>query len=241
MKNLINYIALCGTLLCAACNNLITEPKGNIVGVLVDLSDSFLLVRDLSVNELKPLFAIENNLLAPSTCILATITHLRYTETQKFSVQGQTELTANILERKMMRDTFYAHIDQHISEIKKRPIGTDGSFVCYALSKMLWGIVSCEGSKKVIVLSDAMEHTNAFSVYDKTQMAMLKTNPEAVRQILDREYPLPDIRDIEIVFVNLPIDKKADENFHAAAEYFRWYYGTCHKASVSVTTSIPKE
>lgn len=226
-----------------ACNGLITEPKGNIVGILIDLSDTFKQVNDLSIEELKPIFAINKNPYAPSTCTIGFISSLRYTETQKFSVHGQSELTANILERKMMRDTFYANIEQHISQIKKKPIGTKGSFVCYALSKMLLEIAECKDceGKKVIVLSDLMEHTSAFSVYDKKQYTLLKTNPEAVRQILDREYPLPPIGGIEIVFVHKPINKEQDEQFHSVSQFFKWYYGTCHKAKVSVSATIPKE
>lgn len=242
MKKLIKYLTISCVISSIACNGFLTEPKGNTVGILVDLSDTFKQVNDLSIEELKPIFTINKNPYAPAKCILATITSLRYTETQKFSISGEREFESNIIERKRNIDTFYSQIEQTLKLLKSGTIGSNGSFVCYALSKMLLEISNCNDcqGKKVIVFSDLMEHT-AFSVYDKKQYALLKTNPETVRQILDREYPLPPLGGIEIVFVHRPTNKGEDENFHTVSQFFKWYYGTCHKANVSVSATIPKE
>lgn len=242
MKNLNNYFLLLTLLSITSCQSFFGKQKGNCVGVLIDLTDSLQQLNSLNVQALKPLFTVEQNPFASTTCVLSCITDLRYTETRKFSISAEHEYASNIIERQRNIDSFYSQIDQAIRILKNESIGRQGSFVCYALAKMLETIssVECNG-KKILVLSDAMESTSAFSVYAKTQMVMLKTNPEAVRQILDREYPLPDIRGIEIVFVHSPTNKAEDENFHAISQFFKWYYGTCHKATVSVTTSIPKE
>ena len=243
MKNRNKYLYMTIMILITSCQGYFTKESGNCVGLLIDLSDSMKSLEGFHMETFKTLFTIEKNYCASGSCQFAVISDRRYTEESIVKVEGDALYLSNLPARKLVRDSFYSRIEQNLENIKKQTIGTDGSFVCYALAKMLEDISGCTDcvERKVVVFSDLMEHTPAYSVYDPKQWELLITNPETVAQILDREYPLPKLNGIEIIFLHQPLNKIQDEKFHTMSQFLKWYYESRHGTKVSIGTSITEE
>lgn len=225
----------------AGCDKLIPERFGNCVGVIVDITDSLQVVnKELTIEKLKPMFAITNDYNASSRCILATITDLRYNEVSVISIKDDSYYGSNILQRNSLIKTFYQSVNENIEVIKKKPIGKNGSFVLYSIAKMLndMAIGKNTHDKKIIVFSDLAENTPTFNIYKNFFYELMKKSPEECFKIFDREYPLPNLKGIEIIFINKPLDSKQDEQYHLLSQTLKTYYQG-KGAKVTITASLP--
>lgn len=221
-----------------ACNTgLFQKEDGACIGIVFDISDDFRKAKEINRSHLKNLFESEGTVNASATCFISYISHLRHTEIQEFRMPGST-INGNILERQKLYDTLYARIIEEIQRIHQS-VGTDASYVAFAIAEMLQKVSACKDcrSKKVIVFGDLGENTPIFSFYSKTDHQKILTAPQTVEELFDREYPLPKLDGIELVFINRTFTKNQDEAYHQAYLFFKKYYES-HGARVSISTSL---
>lgn len=225
-----------------------TKETGNTVGVIIDCSDSFPETRrELTIEKLKPLLAVSHNPHAGSTVLFAKISSIRHNPFSIQKIEGEAAVNANILQREKLRDSFYARIEENIRSITSSPSGADGSFVLYTIAQMLQKLAAscsdCGKGTKLLVFSDLEEHNPAvFSVYNKRHLTLLKSNPDSVYVLWDKEYPLPPTFLVEIIFIYQPgNDKKADERYAFLSQAMKAYYQKRHGYKVAISATIPEE
>jgi hypothetical protein len=239
MKTLLNLIKILVCFL-ASCQGFKQNKQGTGVGILIDISDSLKINNSkLNVQAFNSEFNLKEEYTAPAFCYIATITNLRYTESSVHRIDGDRYFSSNIIERKSKILSFYKDIDSSLRKIRKQPIGSNGSFVCFAISKMLTEIAKCKtcNTKKVFVLSDLAENTEAFNAYQVSDMQQLSKNPKSIFKILDWEYPLPNLSGITIVFVHQPQTPQGDAQYHSLSQSFKKYYER-KGAKVLIQTTI---
>lgn len=224
-----------------SCDKIIPTRTGNSVGIVVDITDSLQVINEeFTIDKLKPLFAVSKDYNASSRCVLATITDLRYTEVSISSVEDDSYFSSNIIQRDTLIKSFFHSVKKNIGIIKHKPIGTKGSFVIYAIAKMLNDIATSpiKGNKKVIVFSDLAENTSVFNIYRESDRQLLEKNPKALYKLFDKEYPLPNLKGIEIILINRPGDTREDEQYHLLSQTLKTYYQE-RGAQVVISASIP--
>jgi hypothetical protein len=241
MKTMTKILIISAFLL-AGCDDIISKRSGNCVGLIIDISDTLKVVNsELTIEKVEPMFTLDQDYNSSAKCQLATINDIRYTEVSVINIEGDRLFSSNLIQRDTLIKSFYQDIEKNIKNIKNQPKGTKGSFVCYSIAKMLTDIVNCEDciNKKVIVLSDLAENTPAFNIYKEADRRLIEKNPKAFYKLLDREYPVPNLNGIELVFVNRPPDSTHDEQYHLLSQSLKTYYQD-RGAKVTITASLPE-
>lgn len=214
------------------------KQSGNCCGVVFDHSDTFQETKNFSVSALQGFFQLKNNPNASAYCILSSISDRRHAAILYSSLEGASVLQANSLERDRLHDSFYRSVDKNIRTLKQTKVGTKSSFVCYAIAEMLNKIATCSCRKKrVVVLGDLAENNSIFSIYTPDDILKLRTNPQEVFSIFDKEYPLPNLQGIEVIFIHQPNSTEKDEEYHFLSSFFKKYYQG-HGARVSISSSF---
>lgn len=225
----------------SSCAGGLNTPKGTSVEILIDITDTFRFVQELKAEDLKSHFSICNNHNAPARFRVGTIENLMYTKTSEFSVAGVSELEANALDRKALSEKFYGNLQQAISQTQSLKAGRNGSYIAYAISRALNNLKSDTGyaDRKLICLTDALEHSSVLNCYRPRDIWLIHNKPDSVFRILDREYPLPPLDGITILFVFRSQNVKEDNAFHRVSGFWKRYYES-KGAQVSIASTIPK-
>ena len=215
------------TLVATLCGCKGNEKKRDCNAILIDLTDSLTSVSEFNPSELKELFELNNDLNASSYCLLASISDKRYNRYSIRSIESQNSFEANEIERRNLRDSFFYTIQNDILKIKSESTGRHSSFICYEISNTIERLNSCVdcGQKRIIVLSDLMENSDVFSVYNSQQWKLMNKKPEEIYPILDHEYPIKNAQGIELIIKHQPLSPIEDEKFHSVYRFFERYYG----------------
>lgn len=225
-----------------------TKETGNTIGVIIDCSGSFPETRkELTVEKLKPLLEISHNPHAGTTVLFAKISSIRHNPISITRIDGAVPASSNTPQREKQRKEYYTLLEENIRSITSSPSGADGSFVLYTIAQMLQKLAAscsdCGKGIKLLVFSDLEEHNPAvFSVYNKRHLTLLKSNPDSVYVLWDKEYPLPPTFPVEIIFIYQPgNDKKADERYAFLSQAMKAYYQKRHGYKVAISATIPEE
>lgn len=221
-----NQLIFILTLVATLCGCKGNEKKRDCNAILIDLTDSLTSVSEFNPTELRELFKIQNDLNASSYCLLASITDKRYNRYSIRTIESQNSFEANEIERRKLRDSFFFSIHNDILKIKSESAGRRSSFICYAISNTIERLNRCKdcGQKRIIVLSDLMENSDVFSVYNSQQWKLMNKKPEEIYPILDHEYPIKNANGIELIIKHQPLSPIEDEKFHGVYRFFERYY-----------------
>lgn len=202
------------------------KEKHECIAVLIDLTDSLTSVNEFNITEMRNWFNLDRDLNSSGYCMIASISDMRYNTISVRTIESQNSFEANEIERAKLRDSFLNSIHQDFLKIKSEAKGRKSSFICYAISNTIERLNECRdcAKKKIIVLSDLMENSDVFSVYNKQQWNLMIKKPVELYPILDNEYPIQRAQGIEIIIKHQPVNTLDDEKFHIVFRFFQKYY-----------------
>lgn len=237
-----SYVLFCITTVLYGCNTNEELQKGDCNVLLFDLTDSMTSVKEFDVAKIKSFFTLNSDLNSSAYCAIAGITDMRYNPVSEYSIESKNPYEANSLERRRVKDTFFNSILIASNKLKSSKIGKSKSYVCYAISHAVELLNKCQqcNQKRIIVISDMMENTNVFSVFDKKQSKILASKPTQLYPLLDKKYPIINAENIELFIIHQPKNQKKDEMYYKVSAFFRDYYES-KGLRVHIETSIQNQ
>lgn len=202
--------------------------------VLVDLTeDSFLVKPNAEAH--KKLFENNRGLFDGFRFRVMAITDVEYNPVYESSVAPTCELISNLYNRKKEMKVFYAKNDSAMKTVLETTAGKTKSSIYFPMVMELNRLSKANARRKILTIySDLNEHTALVSFYDKKILNLLKSEPEAVRRILEAEVSLNDLSGIEIFFVYQPREAKESADFRTISAFFKnWLEEKGAKVSIS--------
>lgn len=206
------------------------------VAVLVDITDTHILRPD--THAIRDQFSLSSNRWAGAIFSVAPITDVGYNQYHEYTIASTSPLTANIAERNREVGQFW-HSYASAWNLLNDTAGRERSSVYLSIARELHRLVHSPATRKTLeVYSDLQEHTSAFSVHDRKDFALLKSDPDAVMDRLAAIEDLPpSLQGITIHLIYAPLCPADDERFTLMAHMLRDAF-TSRGASVTISGSL---
>ena len=200
--------------------------------VLVDKTDTFLARPDSSV--IKNSFDASNALWQGYRFRLLTLSDVDYNSVYEASLSPACEYLSNVYGREDESKIFLSKINSTFVKVKSITPGRNYSSLYLPMAKELKRLSESGAKRRIlIVYSDLMENTSLISFYKVEGFQLLKANPDSVKKILEREIPLPDLKDIEAHFIYQPKDNKDNELFREVSDFYKkWFESKGAKVTI---------
>lgn len=211
-------------------------PQITVVSVLVDTTDST--IKRPTSEEILRLYDFSGNNKWKMNAIyhFSTISDVSYTEAAIEKIESQNKWLGNEFERDRKLKDFQEAIIKSLAftdTSEKR-----NSAIYLPFSRELARLSKSSGQKRILVIySDLMENTPDLSFYPKDALKSLQANPRAIKAILERQAPLPDLKGIEIYIVYKPLDINRDSQFRIVSEFYKTWLEE-KGASVSISANL---
>jgi hypothetical protein len=235
MKTLLSIILIvAGMILIVSCTS---KPTSDTEVVLVrDITDSFLSKPKL--DEITPLFGLENNQWQGATFRFMDITDVSYNHAYETSINSESKWFSNEFQRRKKVKTFYAEVSQILNTSEKEAVGKDNSAVYAPIAQELNRLSRCPSKNKILLIySDLMENTNDLSFYDKQKFELLKTNPDVISKYFEALIPLQNLQGIKIFLVFQPNGMAEDEQFQIVSGFYKKLFES-KGAVVSISANL---
>ncbi len=223
MKTLvITLFILAGALSFEACKKTSNEQHWSTkIVVIEDLTDSFQITPP--PDPILALYDFKRHPEQEASFDIAFITDMQLNPVAHLHLNdGITSEAENTSDDAQFREkqitAFYAKARQAFTSSRERFSGRRGrnrsEVFCSIISQLRQLAASHYRQKRVVVLSDLNEHSEAFSTYNSANRKQLAEEPEAVGALLSERCPLPNnLKGISIVFVYQPRTKEDDMRF----------------------------
>ena len=193
-------------------SNSNNQPLITEVTVMRDITDS--LVSQPKTSDFISLFNLENSKWDGASFRFVDITDVTYNHTYEKKIQPENEWMGNEFDRGKKVKEFYSEITQFLNNAKTDMKGKDNSSIYIPIAIELNRLSQSTSQKRILLIySDLIENTDEFSLYKKSNLDLLKTNPKAVKEYFEKLTPLSNLEGIRIFLVFQPTDINEDAEY----------------------------
>lgn len=219
MKTL-TYIAIILITIVAVFYFTAEKPTKTEVVLIFDRTDKFLSSPD--GNEILSLYDLKANPNRGATFRLVQITDVDYTPTIEANMPPFTTFGGSQITRVTDRAKFQAEIKNALSSLNAKNQSKAYSSIYAPLVRELARLKESTADTKILLLySDLMENTDFVSFYSSPTLALVKTKPDTIRDLLGKQAPIPDLTGIEIHIIYEPKDHSENSVFTSVSHLYK--------------------
>lgn len=236
MKNLV----LSSLFILAACTSRnSTEPTSDFMIIAIDKTDSLLAVRDFSAAAIFPLLHCTSTDPEYGAIVKTTaITDMRMNSVYVAAITWQGWLSSNEISRKRALDSFKYRLTNNIEQIKRMPIGFQGSAVFENIARHLNKLAQLGACNRTfIAISDLRENSCIMNAYDSAQLNRVRRDPEYLPSLFNAHCPLSSLTGIAVILVHRPTSQESDTAFHIISTALKDYLES-KGATVEIRASL---
>ena len=204
--------------------------------VMRDITDHQ--IAEPKLEDITSLYDLKNSKWHGASFRFVDITDVSYNHTYETKINPENEWMGNEFEREKKVNKFYAEITQILSNAETETSGKDNSSIYIPIARELNRLSQSTYQDKImLVYSDLMENTDDFSLYKKSNLNLLKTNPDTVRKYFEGLNLLKNLKGIKIFLVYQPVNKESDEQYRLIAGFYKDLLES-KGATVEITANI---
>lgn len=149
----------------------------------------------------------------------STFSDVSYTNSYEIKLEAENMWLSNEFEREEKIKAFEEGITNELNS--NDSAGKRHSSIYLPLARELNRLSQSKAQQKVlIVYSDLMENSPELSFYREGTLRSLKTNPGAIKAILEKQTTLPDLTGIEVHFIYQPATTEKDNEFNIVSKFY---------------------
>lgn len=147
-------------------------------------------------------------------------------------------MQANPFTRKRAVQHFRSEITSFLDTAGEKTVGKNHSSIFIPMAEALNELARDTADNRVFILySDLYENDLDISFYNPQTLAMLRSNPDRVAEILLAKAPLGNLSNVAVVFVYQPKDAKDDDSFRLVSGFYKTLLEQ-HGATVSIRANL---
>lgn len=150
------------------------------------------------------------------------LTDISYNPIKQVNINSANEWLGNSFDRDREVKEFYHKISKLIGDTTSEYIGREQSSIFASVARELNLLSQSKGDTKVVLIySDLMENTPAFSFYRDKDLNLLKISPEKVRAYFLKIVPLNDLKGIEVHLIYQPKGIAENTNYQLISSLYK--------------------
>jgi hypothetical protein len=150
------------------------------------------------------------------------ISDVDYTPAFGAEIKPEYWYLGNTAKRKKTVQNFYSGIDSAFEKINATSKGCVRSDIFIPITQELLRLSQSTAERRVLVIySDLMEYSFLADFYQKSTLAQLQNNPEAIQQQLEKAAPLADLKGIEVKIVSQPRSNGESKQFEIVSGFYK--------------------
>lgn len=150
------------------------------------------------------------------------ISDVSYNQTKQARLELGNEWLSNELERDKEIETFKEEIMGIINNETNDKTEKTNSAIYLPLARELNELTNSKAKKRIlIVYSDLMENTETLSFYKKEDFEKLKSNPELIKEVFEKQEALEALNGIEVYFIYQPTESQSDQKFQVISGFYK--------------------
>lgn len=216
---------MCFLILCAAGITLAALtyhlPPTTEVVLLRDVTESFIAQPDAS--EVIRLYNLSgDNRWNGAEFSFSAVTDVSYNPSAVIKIDAANEWLSNELERAKDTKQFQEELTEILANAKKDTIGRWNSSIYFPIAERVIHLSQSKAKKRILlVYSDLMENTNGVSFYNSKEFSLMKSDPDLLRNSLEKIQPLPSLNGIEVYLIYQPRSAKEDSEYRVVSDFYR--------------------
>ncbi len=189
--------------------------------LMVDLTEnSFLASPDK--NLIKQSFSSDKIFWEAYRFRMIAITDVNFSPAYSAEIKPEYWYLGNTAKRKKVVQNFYSAIDNAFEKINQTQKGCVRSDIYIPIAQELKRLSQSTAERRqLIIYSDLMEYSFLEDFYQKSTIAQLQNNPEAIQQLLEKAAPLADLRGIDVKIVYQPRSNGESRQFEIVSEFYK--------------------
>lgn len=210
-----------------SCKTVTENRETDCVTVLMDVTDSFSDVANINANNILPVFRISHDSLFGARVTIAPITNLRFNQNKTVYIPSENMIGLNEFDRKEAIKAFKKDLDFGLGVYNKKVVGTDGSYIFFAIANALNDLTGCKecDTKTLIIYSDCREKSKLFDSYNKESVKFMQKYPEKVSAVIDKNWPIQkSLEGVRIFIEHHPTSTTEDDLFYLMSGFMQSYY-----------------
>ncbi len=190
------------------------------VAVFRDITDQEL--AQPSVADVLRLYDFAQNKWNGAVFHFSDITQVSFNPAEEIKLETANQWTNNEFQREDEVKQFQKSVAGILAQAEQAIVGKRNSSIYLPIANELNRLAQSKADKKyLLIYSDLMENTSSLSFYNKKTLALLQTDPEAIRKQFDQLETLQNLGGIEVYFIFQPIDTYSDKAFTIATAFYK--------------------
>ena len=211
-------------------------PQTTEVVVLRDVTEKNLL--EPNPDEILGLFDLTNNAYSGAHFRFANISNVSYNVEQQVKIEATGKWLSNELDRQKEIEDFQNGVKKILADAKSDSIGRSHSSVYLPIARELIRLSQSKSGRCILIIySDLMENTADISFYDKKTFNLLQSNSQILKNIFEKEEPLPSLEGIGVYFIFQPTTEENDTAYRVVSEFYKTLLED-KGAKVSIRTNL---
>lgn len=196
------------------------QPPTKEVAVLRDITDKHF--AQPNTEEISRLYDFEKGKWNSAKFRLSNISDVSYNPANEASIEAENEWLGNEFVREKKIKKFNGEVNIILGDSANEKNGKPNSSVYLPIIRELNRLSQSTAEKKVLlVYSDLMENQKELSFYDGKKLKLLETKAETIRQFLEKQQGLSDLKGIEVHFIYQPANAEADKKFRIVSNFYK--------------------
>ena len=240
MKTLLPFLLI---IFHSQCYTYTKKEATDCLSVVFDRSDTHQLVRQIVSNHIVSFLRVDTtdaNYLFGANVMFTSISDFRFGKKSTVRLNSVSLAESNINDRRKEINGFHSKLKQALKEYSITVPPTSQSFVFYTLMRSLDELASCKEcyTRKMVLISDAHDNTDTFSVFNNQHIALMQNNPDSLERKLDVLYPVEhSLQGIELIICHIPRSQDEDYRFQIITDFLKRYLSK-KGITVVITTGI---
>lgn len=222
MKTLLYCILVFGSIiLIVACTS--SKPTTTEVIVLRDITEKHLSKPQADV--ILRLYDFSESKWNGAMFRFVDLSDVSYNHVMETTIEAVGQWMSNELEREKEIKKFNNGIIGILDSTRQETIGRNYSSVYFPITRELNRLGQSKSQKRILlVYSDLMENGLDISFYDKKVLQLLQSNPDSLRKLFYKMFPLQSLTGVEVFFIFEPVDVIQDGEFKVVSEFYRKFF-----------------
>ncbi len=168
----------------------------------------------------------------------SSLSDVSYNPTAEIKLEAKNKWLSNEIERGKEIKKFTGGTSQILSDSSSQPIGKRYSAIYFPIAKELKRLRQSKSQSKILLIySDLMQNDFDVSLYSKSQIELLQTNPDSLKQSFEKQEQLPSLAGIEIYFIYQPMNAEDDRQYRIVSEFYKNLFEE-KGATVNITANL---
>jgi len=217
---IICFLILCAAGITFAALTYHLPPTTEVV-LLRDVTESF--IAQPNATEVLRLYNLSgDNRWNSAEFSFSSVTDVSYNPVSEIKIEAANEWLSNEPEREKEIKAFRNGVTAILARAAKDTIGKWHSSIYFPMTQRLIDLSKSNAEKRILLIySDLMENTGGISFYNGKEFSLMKSNPDLLRNSLEKIQQLPSLAGIEVYMIYQPRSTEEDIQYKVVSDFYR--------------------